>query len=496
MQPSTGSGAPDEPQVLIEKARNALRIAAVDRAAAKLGLEPGLALADARARVPALAVADLDRAADDLFLEHLADACDRYTPLVALDPPHGLILDVAGCDHLFGGEEALCRDLRARLLRAGFGSKVSIAGTPDAARALVRFGRPLIVAPGEEALAVRPLPVAALGTAPETVTALVRAGLKTIGSLADRPRAPLAARFGSDLLARLQRTLGEEDIRITPRRPPPACTAQQAFPEPIGRESDIQAALLTLAGELADVLAQRGDGGRRFEASFFRADGKVQRIGVETGRPARDPKGLMRLFNERLAALADPLDPGFGFDLIRLDVPHTETFSMAQVSLDGRESDEEEAGALADRIGARLGSERVVRFVPVDSHIPERAVRRVPVAAKRAEEAEILWTAPQQHKAMPRPLHLFTPPQPIETLAEVPDGPPLRFLWRRVQHTITRAEGPERIAPEWWRAPKEALNRDYYRVEDRDGRRFWVFRQGVIGRETLEPRWFLHGLFP
>lgn len=468
-----------------------MRLAAADAPALSLGITPGLTLADARARVPDLAVAEMDDTADAALLERLADACDRYTPLVALDAPHGLILDITGCAHLFGGEVALRDDLLRRCADAKMAARASIAGTPEAARALARFGGCAIAAPGGEADAVKPLPAAALGIAPEIIIALSRAGLKIIGDLTIRPRAPLAARFGEALPAQLARTLGQEDIGITPRRPLPACIVERRFAEPLTREEDALGALAGLIAQAGRILEERGEGGRHFEAAFFRTDGKVVRLAVTTSRPARDPDMLMRLFRERIDALADPLDPGFGFDLIRLAVVASETFAPVQTSLDRRAVEDEEVAALVDRLGARFGAESVLHFAPADTHIPERAARVVPASA-RAGNA--VWPETEPGEPPARPLHLFDPPQAIEAMAGVPDGPPLRFRWRRMLHEVARAEGPERIAAEWWRG-SEAPTRDYYRVEDAQGRRFWLFRDGFYGEGPHTPRWFLHGIF-
>lgn len=472
--------------------KGALRIAAANRAALALGLRPGLALADARARVPELAARDHEPDEDAALLKRLAEACERWTPLVAPEPPDRLTLDVTGCAHLLGGEGLLRADALKRFRGAGFSVRAALAGTPDAARALARFGQAGVVAPGEEAKAVRPLPVAALGLGAAERGALSLAGLRRVGDLADLPASVLAARFGDDLSARLRRALGADDIRITPLRAPPAARVEQVFAEPIAHQTMIEAALMALAERAAGLLEASGRGGRVFEASFFRTDGMMRRIAVATGRPSRDARALMRLMGERLDALADPLDPGFGFDLIRLAVPVVEPLGQAQPGLDGRAVEADEVSDLVDRLAARFGGERVLRFHAADTHDPVRASSLAP-AAMRPGRAFASHGAEIGEPQL-RPLQLFDPPQPIETIAEAPDGPPLRFRWRRAQHRVTRAEGPERIAGEWWRAPGDPT-RDYYRVEDEAGRRFWLYRAGLYDRETPEPRWYLHGLF-
>ncbi|WP_438617038.1 DinB/UmuC family translesion DNA polymerase, partial [Methylobacterium haplocladii] len=322
--------------------------------------------------------------------------------------------------------------------------------------------------------------------------ALALAGLKRIADIADLPSRSLAARFGEDLTRRLRRVLGREDRRITPLRLAPACYVEQRFMEPISHAEAIERTLRDLIVRAALLLETAGRGGRVFEASFFRTDGEVRRIAVETGRPSREPAAILRLLHERLDSLADPLDPGYGFDLIRLGVPVAEPLAPVQVSLDGETVGDGEVSDLVDRLVARFGSARVVRFVPVDTHDPVRAARLVPASAPPGRSTDSPMTEPGEPPL--RPLQLFEPPQPIETLAEVPDGPPVRFRWRHVLHRVVRAEGPERISAEWWRA-REEPTRDYFRVEDADGRRFWLFRAGLYGSETDRPRWYLHGLF-
>lgn len=492
-QKTPASGGLDEPPLaLVEKDHGALRLAHCDQRAVALGLTRGLTLADARARIPDLEVRDAEPQADERFLHRLAAFCERFTPLVALDAPHGLVLDITGCAHLFGGEAALYDMVGARLRRSGLSLRAAIAGTPQAARAVSRFGAGGLIAPDGDEAAVRPLPVAALGVSAETVTALSRAGLKTIACLADRPSMALSARFGEVIATRLKRTLGHEDARITPLRPPPDCVVERHFAEPLLDAQGLEQVVTRLIAEAARLLEQRAEGGRVFEIHFFRTDGAVRRLSIETGRPSRDAPAILRLYRERIDTLADPLDPGFGFDAVRLAVPVCEPLSEAQASLDGAIVEDEAVADLVDRLVARFGRDRVLRFVAQDSHDPRREASAVPVAAPVAGSA---WPAPQPNEPPTRPLQLFEPPQPVETLAEVPDGPPLKFRWRRVLHEIARAEGPERIAPEWWRDGPQPPMRDYYRVEDAQGRRFWLFRAGLYEQGREPPRWFLHGLF-
>jgi protein ImuB len=468
-----------------------MRLAAVDPRALALGLTPSLALADARASVSELVVFDHDPGADQRLLERLADGCERYSPMVAADPPDGLLLDITGCDHLFGGEAALVHSMEEGFARIGITAHCAPSYSPEAAHALVRFQT--LPAPDEET-AVRRLTVAALELEAEAEIGLRRAGLKTIADLAARPSALLAARFGKEMVYRLDCLLGRIDSRITPRRPLPALVVERRFAEPIGHLKTALAVLVQLVAEAAVTLEERGSGGRRFVARFFRTDGAVLDLAVETGLPSRDPKLLERLFRERVDALADPIDPGFGFDMIRLGVVRLEPLGAGQLKLEGGAVVEAEVAGLIDRLSIRLGRNRVRRFVPRDTHIPEQAALALP-----AIEANnpVRWEKPSPGEPPLRPIHLFDPPQLIKVMAEVPDGPPRQFRWRRAQHDVARFEGPERIAPEWWRLPpgKEGLTRDYYRVEDVRGRRFWIFRHGLFGSEREHPEWYLHGLF-
>ncbi len=272
--------------------------------------------------------------------------------------------------------------------------------------------------------------------------------------------------------------------------------AEQRFAEPIAREEDVLAVTGRLARRLQPMLERRGEGARTLELTLFRTDGAVRRLAVATSRPLRDPQAIVALFVERLASLADALDPGFGFDLARLSVIAAEPCPPEQVGL-GEEADDAEVDRLVDRLSARLGSPRVRRLIAADSHVPELAGGFVPAQALAATAAG--WTEFRAFRRAldldERPPRLLIRPEPIEAIAQVPDGPPIRFRWRRVLHAVRKAEGPERIAPEWWRMADDTLTRDYFRVEDEAGRRFWLYREGLWGRETATPRWFMHGLF-
>lgn len=339
------------PLVVTGKRGNVEVLTAADDAARRLGLTSGLALAQARAMHPGIDVVAEDIEADAALLDSIADWCLRYTPLVACDMPDGLLLDISGCAHLYGGERELIADLSGRLEKSGFAYSLAIASTIGAAWAVARYGKPASYACGEERSVLVPLPLSALRLPPATVASLARVGLKRIGDILDLPRAPLTARFGPDVLRRLDRALGHDHEPLTPRLPVAPYVAEQRFPEPIGREENVLAITARLARRLQSALERGGDGVRRIELSLFRTDGVVRRIAAGTSRPLRDPEEIRGLFVERLAALADALDPGFGFDMARLSVLVAEPCPPEQIGIAGGE-DTAELCRLIDRLSA------------------------------------------------------------------------------------------------------------------------------------------------
>jgi protein ImuB len=493
----------DAPSIVVTRQNNLLQISALDDAAVRLGLEIGLPLANARAICPQLRVFDADEAADASLLNDIADWCDRFTPLVALDPPNGLLLDITGCAHLFGGEAALLQMLCGTLLRRGFAVSAAIAATSVCARTLRNHVHGCIVRDGEEAKAVQALPVFALGADQSVTRGLRRAGLDTIGKVAARARHEITARFGAGFTTLLEQALGEGDAPISPRKPLPDYIVEKRFAEPVATESVISTTLSRLAQTLVTAMDKQGKGARRLEASFFRTDGTLRAIRVDTGQPATRSEMIDRLFRERLEALNDPLDPGFGFDLIRLSASRTEIVVPQQRDLDANVHEKDQLTDLIDRIAARIGGRRVIVHLPQDSHIPERAARAAPAQHYLAAATKANWPVRVAGEPPLRPLRLFERPEPIKVpFATVPDGPPHHFTWRRVTHAVVRVEGPERIAMEWWKQDGKVLTRDYFRVEDEAGLRFWIFRDGLYGSELASEdgkpapaRWFVHGLF-
>lgn len=488
--------APGPLVVTVARAANAERLVAVGAAARQAGLRPGMGLADARALHPGLAAAPADPAAEAELLRIMAAWSRRWTPLVALDGEDGLMLDVTGCAHLFGGEEALLGTAEQAFQAQGFTVLGALAGSPALAAALARHlrepagGGCILGAAAQWSAAERrmvaQLPVAALRPGASVEAGLTAAGLRRLGDLALRPRAPLTARFGARLLQTLDEILGlGPPSPIRPLLPAPLYVVERRFQDPIARDGDILATLHRLAVDLVALTDRHGESPRRLECTLFRTDGAAPRLEVGLSPASASPAAILGLFRERLAGLADEVDPGFGFDVVRLSALAAAPAAAVQTDL-AQESRDEPVALLVDRLGARLGRARITRLAPCDSHVPERAVLARPAAGPASP-----WQAAAP--PAPRPLRLFARPEPVETIAAVPDGPPLRFRWRRHRHEVARSEGPERIAAEWWRDP--APTRDYFQVETREGQRFWLYRDGLFGSESDHPRWFLHGVF-
>jgi protein ImuB len=501
---------------------------AVNAEARRLGLSRGQSHADACAIAPELKTAPAEPAAAADALRRLALWAERYSPTVAVDEfqpeLEGLMLDMTGGAHLFGGEGALLQEIERRLARAGIVARAAMADTPGAAWALARFGQDRLAGEGRTREALKSLPVQALRLSERALRLLHRLGLKRIGELYPLPRAGLARRFrgeeGMELVRRLDQALGIEAEPFEPVRPEPLYRVWRAFAEPIVDVEGVAWALPPLVEALAAQLDQGGKGARRLVLTAFRVDGRATSIEAGLSAPAAAPAHLLRLLRERGL---ERLDLGFGADALMVSSHRSEAAQARQGDLESGQArgGAEALAALIDRLGARLGEEAVLRPALLSSHLPERAetwARAGLQAAPAADAAE----------ERPRPLFLLDPPEPIQTLAGMPDTPPAQFCWRRVTRKVARAEGPERLSPEWWRGPVPALaepeappgteedkarrlrersrarelqdalrTRDYYRVEDEDGRRYWLFRQGLYDRDsqTPLPTWWLHGVF-
>ena len=465
------AGAPfppeTEPLALVAPMRGVPRLTTVGAAARALGLEPELALADARAICPGLTLRAAEPGADAVELAGLGLWCGHYSPRVMVDGPDGLAIDLTGCSHLFGGELSLMADFDRRLEQLGLTRRLAVAGRLAAAWAWARFGVGGLLPAGPEALL--DLPPAALRLDADLLAALRRLGLRRIGQLAALPRATLLTRFGAELPDRLDRLLGHGEEPFLPLREPARFSARIGWPEPIGRTEDIAAATRHLLATLCGELERRQLGVRRLALGLHRVDGRVARLTVGTGRPVREPVHLFRL----LALELDGVDIGFGVEFMLIEAVETAPLGAAQADLAGQ-AEAAELDRLVDQLAQRLGAARVVRLQPVDSHLPERAQTLVPAGTALRPRP---WLARQL-----RPLRLLREPLPVEAVAGLPDDPPRCLLRHRERRRVVAAAGPERILPEWWRHEAGAGRpRDYYRVATADGASLWLSRDGHYG---------------
>jgi protein ImuB len=528
-----GNGESAAPFALLNETAHGPRIAATNPAGRSAGVHPGTMLADARALCPQLAVAPGDPAGDLAFLEGLALWAQRWGPWSALDPPDGLLVDVTGVAHLFGGEAGLLADAAAQLAARRLTARLAIAPTAGAAWALAHFlplasgrlrlrgGGPRsggeapastpdgaslgVLAGAPPPLAVGPLPqgggildelpVAALRLDPATVLVLRRLGLKRVGELSGVARDALARRFrntrapGANPLIRLDQLLGKVPEPLLPVMAADTPLVQRRLMEPIRHRALLDQVLADLCADMARVLEGQALGARRLELGLWKVDGEVLVRRLELAAASRDPAHIARLFGARL----DDIDAGFGIELARLRAPWCEPLVLSQRDFEA--AAEEHGTSLAaciDRLSIRLGAEAVRRPVLHASHLPERAQHWV-----AGLEPEVSSQGTLEFHA--RPLKLLDRAEPIAVLHASPDGLPRRFRWRGQVHEIIRAEGPERIAPEWWRQRGSTRLRDYYRIEDGEGRRYWIYRAGLAGdgrgpRPDAPPEWYLQGL--
>lgn len=479
---------PETPLVLVGREGRRRVVLAADGSAHAAGLRIGMPASKAQALVPGLTVQDADPRADADALDRLALwALRRYAPIVAADPPDGLVIETTGADHLHGGEEAMLVGMIERLAASGFAARAAIAGTWGAAHALARFGArsPFIISGVEAGQAMVPLPIAALRLPAAMVDSLRRLGFDRIGDIANQPRAPLALRFGPELGRRLDQAMGRLREPIDPVRAEEITEVRRVFGEPIGAPETIARYTGKLVADLCAKLEESGQGARRLDLLFYRVDNRIEAIRVGMATPVRDVKRLTRLLTDKI----ETIEPGFGIELMRLAATVAEPIRAMQAISSLVEQPERDVTDLIDTLANRVGEQRLYRFAPLQSDVPERSVQRIaPATPDNGESWPDHW---------PRPSRLLPRPEPIETVALLPDHPPVTFTWRGIRRRVKRADGPERVFGEWWKRDAElAAVRDYFRIEDEAGERYWVYRTGD-GEDpaTGSHRWFLHGIF-
>lgn len=457
------------PFALIESAGGSFRLSAINLMAHKMGLSAGMMLADAMALVPALVTAPADRQGDQAALERLADWCCRWSPTVAVDGPDGIIMDITGVPHLFGGEDGMQDQMLAAFRRMQVGARIAMADSPAAAWAWARYGAAGSLPDRAVAFEkLRDLPVAGLRIELAIAETLTSLGLKTIGAVANLPRAPLAKRFGLGLLNRLDLLMGREPEPISPRQPQAPWRSRANLAEPISTRDAIDAVLVHLLDALCKLLAEEHLGARQLVLTAFRVDGDVQTIRVGTSYPSRDVKHLARLLRDPL----DALMPGLGIESFTLEAMSADPFSAEQVSLETTQQSDSRFSQLIDRLQGRLGARNVFRYEPLNRHTPENAfVRLSPIARSGQAITE----------TDPRPVRLLQP----EAIEMEASGE--AFTWRSIRRRIAMTAGPERLHGEWRGGGMDIAARDYFQIEDEVGRRYWVYRD--------RSGWHMHGLF-
>lgn len=471
----------DKPFLLYAPEHGRMLVRTSSRALDKEGIAPGMVVADVRAILPSVEVFPDDPATTDKLLKDLAEWFLRYTPVPAIDPPDGLMLDITGCTHLWGGELSYLKSIIIRLRKGGYDVKAAIADTIGTAWAMARFGKNgAIVEPGRQSEALRSLPPAALRLDNSILQRLEKLGFRQIGQLNRIPRTNLRRRFGDVLLTRLGQALGTEPELLNPVKSPPLYQEWLPTLEPIRTAKGIEIALQRLLDTLCERFFNEGKGMRTGTFKGYRVDGKIEQISIGTNRASRNAAHLFKLFELKIPEI----EPALGIELFVLEATLVEEVSETQEALWSMgNSDHAAIAELLDNIAGKVGMKSIHRYLPQEHHWPEASIKEV---SSLVEEPETAWRTDR-----PRPLHLLPHPEPIEVMVALPDYPPLHFRYKGNLIKVAKADGPERIEQEWWL--QTGPPRDYYYVEDENGARYWLFRLGTYGNG--EPRWFLHGFF-
>lgn len=471
------------PFVLVTSSHGRMIITAASKTAIEQSVLLGMALADARAVLPTLQYFDDEEKRGAVLLNGLAAWCYRFTPVVAINLPDGLLLDVSGCPHLWGGETNYLQEIQNRLAALGYNVKLAMADTVGAAWAMARYvNGSSIVEPGMHSKVLLPLPPSSLRIEDSIAAQLDKLGLRQIACFVQMPRTALRRRFGDSLLQRLDEAMGNKEEMLLPVQPAIEYSERLPSMEPILTATGIRIALKRLLDSLCSRLQKAEKGLRKAIFSCYRTDGKTEQVSIGTNRPTCNPLHLFRLLEEHITTIT----PAPGIELFVLDAPVVEELDPWQEALfaNGTAATETELAELLDRIAGKFGQERIRRFLPAEHYWPERSYKP---ANSLQEVANTSWVINK-----PRPLQLLPHPVLIQVTAPVPDYPPMNFRHNGVLHIISKADGPERIEAEWWL--QEGLHRDYYYVEDESGKRYWIFRLGHYDAANNQ-RWYLHGYF-
>jgi protein ImuB len=469
------------PFVLAAPVKNCIVITASSPAAEREGAFTGMAVADARAAVPELLVIDDVPNQAAKLLRLIGLGCIRYTPVVSLDLPNSVLLDISGCAHLWGGEREYLKEIVLKLRAAGFDARAAIADTPGTAWAVARFAaRRPIIGSGEQTAAITGLPPAALRLESLILDKLHKLGFRTIGPLLDIAPQSLRRRFGKDLLLRIDQALGGVEEYLELLIPPVPYRERLPSLEPIRTVPGIEIAIEKLLEMLCSRLQADGLGARKTVLKCHRIDGRKVQVGITTTKGSHSVSHLMRLFKLQI----NKIEPALGIELFVLEALRTEEMDVVQEQLwsEAKGLGDTSLAELLDRIAGKVGAAAIQRFLPAEHHWPERSVK---LAGSLTEQAQIAWPE------LPRPIRLLSIPESIEVMALVPDNPPKIFVHKGKRHQIIKADGPERIGREWWQ--DSGQHRDYYVVEDSEGSRYWVFRSGHY--DGGDAQWYLHGYF-
>lgn len=489
-----GKPPPDQPLIMALPAHGRRIVASCDNAARTAGIGIGMTVTKARSLCPELVVEEADDDADAYGLHRLALWAGRhYSPFAAPDPPDGIWIDISGAAHRFGSEKAMLSDMVRRMHRGGYVAQIAVADTAGCAHAAARHvpsGRPVIIDPGKARDAMLLLPVSALRLDGNVAAELTRMGFLRVEQLLATPRAPLAKRFGRQLLTRLDQALGFAPEPIEPVFPVEIVHARRRLMEPIATSDAFGQVIADLATEVALKLERVGKGARRLELYFERVDGQRFQVAAGTAAPNRNAAHLAKLLMGRI----DRIDAGLGIEAMTMIVPHADSLRPSNgAEIDAPAKRGPDLAILVDALANRFGARSLYKMTPSSSSMPEReAVAVPPLSAARGSA----WDG-----ELPRPSRMLNPPEPIDVTAMLPDSPPALFIWRGRRYRVARGDGPERLHGEWWRhGGHEAENphsvRDYFQVETVEGGRYWLFRLGDGERARSGPmRWFLHGAF-
>ena len=471
------------PFVLASPDHGRMIVTAANALAQKEGIPIGMAVADARAIFPALQVLDDKPELSNKLLNGIAEWCIRFTPAVAIDPPNGgLMLDVSGCAHLWGGEKKYLNEIVKRLKHFGYDVHAAMADTIGTAWAVARFSPDDIIEQGQQTKALLSLPPAALRIDGDTIDRLEKLGLRQVNNFINMPRPALRRRFGPQLLKRLDQALGHAEEWIEPVQPIEPFQERLPCLEPIVTATGIEIALQQLLDTICKRLQQEEKGLRSSIFKCYRVDGKMEKIEIGTNHPSCNAKHLFKLLEIKIVTI----EPALGIELFVLEAPKVEDLPPSQEKLwsnsDGL--DDISLSELLDRIAGKIGAANIHRYVPDEHYWPERSFKP---AASIHEKLQTNWKIER-----PRPLQLLSKPEPIDVTAPIPDYPPMSFRYKGKLHKIMKADGPERIEQEWWL--QQGQHRDYYCVEDEEGCRYWLFRSGHYDAARTY-QWFIHGFF-